>query len=168
MTLEYQTSPLFILFLLLHLSVNGQAFIICPPKALRFVPCLDYGSKWQFPQVSKSSTVRLVAPQLSRSGERGSFSRLEATNDPDPIFFGAKMNEELDDIPKNEWHFVRGTITRLTNLINAVRKFVWTSFHRLLVVRFIWLLQTTASLKSVLLDSTRSFSSSRPQVRQFL
>jgi hypothetical protein len=87
---------------------------------------------------------------------------------PDQVLFGSKTNGELDGETNREWQFVRRVVTRLSNVFDAVRRFVWTTFHRLLVVRFIWLMQTTASLKSALLDSTRSFSSSKPQVPQFL
>ena len=166
-----QSRSAFTLFLLLQMSINGTAFIIfCPGSGThRFAKKTDFGTTLQFSRHSLSK-VYLIPPKSRSVGERRSCSRAEVMKDDysDPALFGAETNDELDNQPSREWNFIGRTITRLSNVFDTVLRFVRTSFHRLLVVRFIWLMQTTASLKSVLLDSTRSFSSSRPQVQQLL
>ena len=158
MSTYYQSCSILNLFLLLQMSINGQAFIIFCPKAHRFAE--KPGTTLQFARLSQSNTAHFISPRSSPR-ERRSCSRQEAMKDDCPPDLAAG---ELYDGSKGEWQFARRAVTRLSNLFDAVRRFLWTSFHRLLVVRFIWLMQTTASLKSVLLDSTRSFSSSNPQV----
>jgi hypothetical protein len=170
MSLSWQTCYTFTLILLLQMSIHGTAFIISCPSAQRFAQKSDFGTKLQFSRLSLSTAVHLIPPKSRPIGERRSCSRERAMKDDysDPTFFRAKTNEELDHQPTKEWNFVGRAISRLSNVFDAMLRFVWTSFHRLLVVRFIWLMQTTASLKSVLLDSTRSFSSSKPQVQKIL
>jgi hypothetical protein len=165
MPFEFQTCSSFTLFLLLHFSCHGQAFIVFTPKVHRFVRSRNFGAAWRCSHLSQSTMAHLKTSKSKSFGESKSCSRQAMKdNSPDHTAFGANMNGEHDDGPNREWRFVRKAVTRLGYMIDAVRKFVWTSFHRLLVVRFIWLMQCTAFLKSALLDSTRSFSSSRPQV----
>ena len=168
MLLSFQTCSTLTLFFLLQMSTNGMAFIIFCPSAHRFVKEPDVGTKLQLSRYLVSTAVHLMPP---KSRPVGTCSRAQAMKDDfssDPALFRPKTIDELDNQPNREWNLVGRTLARLSIVFDAVLRFVWTSFHRLLVVRFIWLMQTTASLKSALLDTTRSFSSSKPQVQEFL